>query len=46
MDYFNDVLTIFLGLERGSFVAVYAVSYALAFHQKYLNLFSQEKLRS
>lgn len=24
MDYFNEVLTIFLGLERGSYVAVYA----------------------
>ncbi len=26
MDYFNDVLTTFLGLERGSCVAVYAGS--------------------
>ncbi len=27
MDYFNDVLTTFLGLEHGSCVAVYGGSY-------------------
>ncbi len=26
MDYFNDILTNFLGLEHGSYVAVYAAS--------------------
>ncbi len=26
MDYFNDVLTTFLGLEHGSYVAVYVDS--------------------
>ncbi len=26
MDYFNDVFTTFLGLEHGSYVAVYAGS--------------------
>ncbi len=47
MDYFNDVLTIFLGLERGSCIAVYAESYkALGFHQKYLDLCSKDERRS
>ncbi len=31
MDYFNDVLMTFLGLEHGSCIAVYG-----GFHQKYL----------
>ncbi len=35
MDYFNDVLTAFLGLERVSGVAVYAGSES-RFRQKYL----------
>ncbi len=26
MDYFNDVLTTFVGLEHGSYIAVYAGS--------------------
>ncbi len=30
MDYFNDVLTTFLGLERGSLIAVYAGSKKLS----------------
>ncbi len=37
MDYFNDVLTIFLGLERG-YVAVYAESESSQISSKYLNL--------
>ncbi len=37
MDYFNDVLTTFLGLERGSSLAMEDQK-ALGFHQKYLNL--------
>ncbi len=32
MDYFNDVLTSFLGLECGSSIAVYAGQKALGFH--------------
>ncbi len=31
MDYFNNVLTIFLGLEHGSYVAVYEGSQLLDF---------------
>ncbi len=41
MDYFNDVLTIFLGLKCVICVAVYAGQKALRFHQKYLNLCSE-----
>ncbi len=33
MDYFNDVLTTFLGLEHVSCVAVYTGSETLAFHK-------------
>ncbi len=37
MDYFNDVLTTFLGLERGSTVAVYGGSESsFTFHKKYI----------
>ncbi len=39
VDYFNDVLTTFLGLECVSCIAVYAGQKALRFHQKYLNVF-------
>ncbi len=35
MDYFNDVLAIFLDLNRGSIIAVYAGSERSGFHQKY-----------
>ncbi len=38
MDYYNDVLTIFLGLKHGSCVAVYAA--ILIF---YLNLCSEDE---
>ncbi len=31
MDYFNDVLTTFLALERGNYIAVYEGSKALGF---------------
>ncbi len=47
MDYFNDVLTMFLGLEHVSYVAVYAGSQkALRFHKKYFNLCSEDERRS
>ncbi len=47
MDYFNDVLTTFLGLERVSYIAVYAGSQkALGYHQKYLHLCSEDERRS
>ncbi len=36
MDYFNDVLTTFLGLERVSCIAVYAGQKALGFNQNIL----------
>ncbi len=43
MDYFNDVLTTFLGLERGTFnVLSMEGQKALGFHQKYLNLWSED----
>ncbi len=38
MDYFNDVLTTFLGLERGIQLLSMQGPKALGFHQKYLNL--------
>ncbi len=44
MDYFINVLTTFLGLEGASCVAVYAGS-VLGFHQKYLNLCSDDEQR-
>ncbi len=37
MDYFNDVLTTFLGPEHVSCIAVYAGSESSRFNQKYLN---------
>ncbi len=43
MDYFNDVLTTFLGLERVSCVAVYRGSESSRIHQKYLNLCSEDE---
>ncbi len=45
MDYFTYVLTTFLGLERVSCVAVYAVQgeKAVGFHPKFLNLRSEDK---
>ncbi len=47
MDYFNNVLTTFLGLERVSSVAIYeSCQKALGFHQKYLNLHSKDEGRS
>ncbi len=41
MDYFNNVLTTFLGLEQGS-----SGQKALRFHQKFLNLCSEDERRS
>ncbi len=46
MDYCNDVLDAFLGLERAGCVAVYRGQRTLRFHQKYLNLCSEEERRS
>ncbi len=46
MDYFNDVFTTFLGPECFSCIAVYARSESLRFHQKYLNLCSEDERRS
>ncbi len=44
MDYFNDVLTTLLGLERVSCVAVYMQGQkALGFHQKYLKCSEDER---
>ncbi len=43
MDYFNDVLTTFLGLARGSCVLYMQGQKALGFHQKYLNLCSENE---
>ncbi len=43
MDYYNDVLTTFLGLERVSCIAVYAVWKLFDFTQKYLNLCSEDE---
>ncbi len=46
MDYFNDVLTTFLGLTCGSYIAVYAGSESSRFqyqYQKYLNLCSEDE---
>ncbi len=40
MDYFNDGLTYFLGLERVSCVEAQK---ALGFHHKYLNLYSEDE---
>ncbi len=36
MDYFNDVLTTFLGLERGVLLLSMQGQISLRFHQKYL----------
>ncbi len=44
-DYFNDVLTMFLGLERGSCAAVYAGSESSQISSKYLNLCSEDEKR-
>ncbi len=46
MDYFNDVLTTFLGLEHIIWVASMEGWKALRFHQKYLNLCSEDERRS
>ncbi len=46
MDEFNNVLTTFLGLKRFSYIAVYAESESSWFHQKYLNLCSEDEQRS
>jgi len=42
MDYFNDVLTTFLGLEHISYIATQGQK-ALGFHPKYRNLCSEEE---
>ncbi len=46
MNYFNDVLTTFLGLERVSCFAVYAGSESSRISSKYLNLCSKDEQRS
>ncbi len=46
MDYFNDVLAMFLSLDRVRILAVYESQRALGFHQKYLNLCSEDERRS
>ncbi len=46
MDYFNNVLTNFLGLERVSCVAVMQGQKALRFNKNYLNLCSEDERRS
>ncbi len=48
MDYFNDVIATFLGLEHlGQFCCcLYRVRKLLAFHQKYLKLCSEDERRS
>ncbi len=46
MDYFNNVLTNFLGLECGSCVAVYGGSESSQISSKYLNLCSADERRS
>ncbi len=46
MDYFNEVLTTFLGLESGSYIAIYAGSVSSRISPKYLNLSSEDEQRS
>ncbi len=46
MDYVNDVLTTFLGLERVSCLAVSGGSESSRICQKYPNLCSEDKQRS
>ncbi len=48
MDYFNDVLTIFLGLEHGSYSTLLSMEGQKfrGFHQTYLNLCSEDEQRS
>ncbi len=43
---FNDVLTMFLGLERAGTLLSMEGQKVLGFHQKYLNLFSKDEQRS
>ncbi len=45
MDYFNDVLTTFLGLKCGSCVAMQGQK-AFGFNKKYLNLCYEDECRS
>ncbi len=44
MDYFNNVLTTFLGLERVSCIGVYAGSESSRISWNYLNLCSEDKV--
>ncbi len=47
MDYFNDVLTMFLDLDRVRILAVYGrVKELLGIHHQYLNLCSEDERRS
>ncbi len=46
MDYFNDVLTTFLGLEYFSCVAVYGGLESFWILSNYLNLCSEDERRS
>ncbi len=46
MDYFNDVLAIFLGLDRGSSIAVYAVSESSRISSKTSYFGSEDERRS
>ncbi len=46
MDYFTDVLAMFLDLDRVRILAVYEGQRALRFHQKYHNVCSEDERRS
>ncbi len=46
MDYFTDVLSMFLCVERDNIVAVYGGSESSQIPSKYLNLFSEDERRS
>ncbi len=46
MDYFNNVLTMFLAFERLITLLSMQGQKALGFHQKYLNLYSEDEQRS
>ncbi len=47
MDYFNNVLTMFLDLDRGNYMAVSGESQrALRINQKYLIFCSEDEQRS
>ncbi len=45
LDYFNDLLATFIGLDRVMILTVYGLS-ALGMHQQYLNFWSEDEQRS